>query len=69
MCRELEGTIKIVATPISQYFSSSDYLLSLPIVLLTLFALGILLIDLILPADQVRLRLREISTEPQASAI
>jgi hypothetical protein len=25
--------------------------------------------DLILPADQVRLRLREISTEPQASAI
>ena len=44
-----------MATPISQYFSSSDYLLSLPIVLLTLFALGILLIDLILPAEWKRL--------------
>ena len=55
MGRELEGTIKIVATPISQYFSSSDYLLSLPIVMLTLFALGILLIDLILPAEWKRL--------------
>jgi NADH-quinone oxidoreductase subunit N len=43
-----------VATSISQYFSSSDYLLSLPIVLLTLFALGILLIDLILPAEWKR---------------
>lgn len=46
--------IKIVATPISQFFSGSDYLLSLPILLLTLFALGILLIDLILPAEWKR---------------
>ncbi len=43
-----------MAISISQYFSSSDYLLSLPIVLLTLFALGILLIDLILPAEWKR---------------
>jgi NADH-quinone oxidoreductase subunit N len=33
-------------------FSASDYLLALPITLLTLFALGILLIDLMLPPDQ-----------------
>jgi NADH-quinone oxidoreductase subunit N len=33
----------------NQYFTSSDYLLSLPILLLTLFALGILLIDLMVP--------------------
>ena len=32
-----------------QYFTGTDYLLSLPMVLLTLFALGILLIDLMLP--------------------
>ncbi|HEY6766301.1 MAG TPA: NADH-quinone oxidoreductase subunit N [Candidatus Sulfotelmatobacter sp.] len=32
-------------------FSSTDYLLALPIILLTLFALGILLIDLMLPDD------------------
>lgn len=44
-----------MATSISQYFSSTDYLLSLPMVLLTLFALGILLIDLILPAEWKRL--------------
>ena len=37
--------------PISIYFSQSDYLLALPIVLLTLFALGILLIDLLLPPE------------------
>ncbi len=35
----------------SQMFTSLDYLLALPMVLLTLFALGILLIDLMLPAD------------------
>src|SRR5438270_782925 len=33
----------------AQYFTGTDYLLSLPVVLLTLFALGILLIDLMLP--------------------
>ena len=36
---------------ISQYFTGTDYLLSLPMVLLTLFALGILLIDLMLPRE------------------
>src|SRR5438067_5055019 len=32
----------------SQFFSGTDYLLTLPMILLTLFALGILLIDLML---------------------
>ena len=36
---------------ISQYFTGTDYLLGLPIILLTLFALGILLIDLMLPPE------------------
>ena len=36
---------------ISQYFTGTDYLLSLPIILLTLFALAILLIDLMLPRE------------------
>ena len=36
---------------LGQYFTSTDYLLSLPIILLTLFALGILLIDLMLPKE------------------
>ena len=36
---------------LGQYFSGSDYLLSLPITLLTLFGLGILLIDLMLPKE------------------
>ncbi len=36
---------------ISQYFTGTDYLLGLPIILLTLFALGILLIDLMLPTE------------------
>jgi len=40
-----------VSGALSQYFSGTDYLLSLPIILLTLFALGILLIDLMLPAE------------------
>ncbi len=40
---------------IQQYFTSSDYTLSLPILLLTVFALGILLIDLLLPAEWKRL--------------
>ncbi len=33
-------------------FGLNDYLLALPITLLTLFALGILLIDLMLPAEE-----------------
>jgi len=37
--------------PGAQYFAATDYLLSLPIILLTLFALGILLIDLMIPAE------------------
>jgi len=36
------------------YFSTTDYLLSLPMLLLTLFALGILLIDLFLPKQWKR---------------
>ena len=36
---------------LSQNFGAVDYLMSLPIVLLTLFALGILLGDLLLPAE------------------
>ena len=39
----------------SQYFTGFDYTLSLPMVLLTLFALGVLLIDLMLPAEWKRL--------------
>jgi len=34
-----------------QYFTRTDYLLALPVVLLTLFALGILLIDLMVPPE------------------
>ncbi|MGB8769243.1 MAG: NADH-quinone oxidoreductase subunit N, partial [Candidatus Korobacteraceae bacterium] len=37
------------------YFSSTDYLLALPMLLLTVFALGILMIDLILPKQWKRL--------------
>src|SRR5271166_3225057 len=42
---------ELVNTSLTQYlnFTSNDYLLSLPMLLLTLFALGILLIDLFLP--------------------
>ena len=36
---------------IAQYFTRVDYLLSLPMLLLTIFAVGILLIDLLLPAE------------------
>ena len=36
---------------LAQLFTRSDYLLALPMVLLTLFALGILLIDLMLPRE------------------
>ena len=36
---------------LSQFFTAADYLMALPIILLTLFALGILLIDLMVPAE------------------
>jgi NADH-quinone oxidoreductase subunit N len=36
---------------VAQLFEKSDYLMSLPILLLTLFALGILLMDLLLPPE------------------
>ncbi len=35
----------------SQFFTSADYLLSLPVIMLTLFALGLLLIDAWLPPE------------------
>ncbi len=35
----------------TQFFTSTDYLLSLPVIMLTLFALGVLLVDLLLPAE------------------
>ena len=43
-----------MTTSLTQYFSSTDYLLSLPMLLLALFALGILLIDLLLPKQWKR---------------
>ena len=41
-------------TSLTQFFSASDYVRALPMLLLTLFALGILLIDLFLPKDWKR---------------
>jgi NADH-quinone oxidoreductase subunit N len=43
-----------VTTSLTQYFSSTDYLLARPMLMLTLFALGILLIDLFLPRQWKR---------------
>jgi NADH-quinone oxidoreductase subunit N len=40
-----------VPNSIAQYFTGLDYLLALPMLLLTLFAMGILLIDLMLPPE------------------
>jgi NADH-quinone oxidoreductase subunit N len=40
-----------VPAGVVQYFTKGDYLLSLPMTLLTLFALGILMIDLMLPEE------------------
>jgi len=40
-----------VTTSIAQYFSRADYMLALPMLLLTIFALGILMIDLFLPKE------------------
>jgi NADH-quinone oxidoreductase subunit N len=39
-----------VGGTLSQFFTGTDYLMSLPVILLTLFALGVLLIDLMIPA-------------------
>jgi NADH-quinone oxidoreductase subunit N len=40
-----------VPVPLAHIFSGANYLLALPILLLTMFALGILLIDLMLPPE------------------
>ena len=40
-----------MSTTLGFYFSSTDYILALPMVLLSLFALGILVIDLMLPRE------------------
>ena len=36
---------------LNQYFSSTDYLLSLPMIMVALFAIGVLLMDLLLPPE------------------
>ena len=41
----------MVSNSLAQYFSTTDYVLALPMVLLSLFAVGILLIDLMLPKE------------------
>src|SRR3954452_21328845 len=38
----------------SPFFTGADYVLSLPMIMLTLFALGILVIDLVLPKEWKR---------------
>lgn len=43
-----------MTTSLTQFFSASDYLLALPMLLLALFALGILVIDLFLPKEWKR---------------
>ena len=40
---------------IAQYFNGVDYLLALPISLLTLFALGVLIMDLMMPSQWKRM--------------
>ena len=40
-----------MSTSLGLYFSSTDYLLALPMLMLAMFALGILLIDLLLPKE------------------
>ena len=40
---------------ITNFFTSTDYLLTLPMIMLALFAIGILLIDLLLPAEWKRI--------------
>jgi len=43
-----------VSGNLAQNFGRVDYLMALPVILLTLFALGILLLDLLLPAQWKR---------------
>jgi NADH-quinone oxidoreductase subunit N len=43
-----------VPTIVSNFFTATDYLLTLPMIMLALFAFGILLIDLILPPEWKR---------------
>jgi NADH-quinone oxidoreductase subunit N len=43
-----------MVSSVQQFFTSTDYLLSLPIIMLSLFGIGILLIDLMLPAEWKR---------------
>ncbi len=40
---------------IAQYFTGVDYLLALPILLLTLFAIGVLIMDLMMPSEWKRM--------------
>jgi len=40
---------------VQQFFTSFDYLISLPMIMLALFGLGILIIDLLLPAEAKRM--------------
>jgi len=44
-----------VAGSIAQYFTGVDYLLALPILLVTLFAVGVLIMDLMMPAQWKRM--------------
>src|SRR5689334_15078377 len=42
-------------TQITQFFTGTDYLLTLPMIMLTVFALGIMIIDLLVPPHAKRL--------------
>src|SRR5690349_5293240 len=42
-------------TMVSQFFTSSDFVLARPMILLSMFGLGILVIDLLVPAEWKRL--------------
>src|SRR5579883_202082 len=43
-----------MAMPLHQFFTSTDYLLSLPMIMLALFGMGVLIIDLLLPPEWKR---------------
>ena len=43
-----------MGTPIQHFFTSTDYLLALPMIMLALFGMGVLIIDLMLPAEWKR---------------
>ena len=49
MPRSPSASEETVTNALTQYFSTTDYLLALPMLLLSLFALGILMVDLLLP--------------------